>query len=101
MLQEKIFAEPRLVIFVSMAHPEAAQGFLVSEKTVLFQITDFSVIRGIIMLIAVYYAFYVHYPKSAPARSFLLFIQEILLEKQDMTIKRTAKYTSFINTVLE
>ena len=53
------------------------------------------------MLIAVYYAFYVQYPKSAPARSFLLFIQEILLEKQDMTIKRTAKYTSFINTLLE
>ena len=41
-LQEKIFAEPRLVIFVSMVHLEAAQGFLVLEKTVLFQITNFS-----------------------------------------------------------
>ena len=36
----KIFAEPRLVIFVSIAHPEATQEFLVSEKSILFQITN-------------------------------------------------------------
>ena len=29
------------------------------------------------------------------------FTWDILLEKQDMTIKRTAKYTSFINALLE
>ena len=93
MLQEKVFAEPRLIIFVSMAHPEAAQGFVIAEKEILLQINNFTVIRELIILIAIYYVFYVGYPKSIPARGFLLFIQEVLLEKKDKTVKRNAKYT--------
>ena len=57
MLKEKVFAEPRLVIFVSMAHPEEAQGFVITEKEILLHINNFSVIRGLIVLIAIYYVF--------------------------------------------
>ena len=101
MLQEKVFAEPRLVIFVNMANPEAAQGFVMAEKEILLQIKNFSVMRGLIILIAIYYVFYVGYPKSIRARCFLLFIQEVLLGKNDKTVKRSAKYTGFVNELLE
>jgi len=53
------------------------------------------------MLIAVHYAFYIGYPKSAPAQGFLLFIQELFLERNDMTVKHSTKYKGFINSVLK
>ena len=99
MLQEKVFAEPRLVIFVSMAHPEAAQGFVIAEKEILLQIAKFSVIRGLIILIAIYYVYDIRYPKSGLAQGLLLFIQEVLLGKKDKTVKHSAKYTGFVNSI--
>ena len=70
---------------------------MIAEKEILLQINNFTVIRGLIILIAIYYVFYVGYPKSIPARRFLLFIQEVLLEKKHKTVKRSAKYTGFVN----
>ena len=58
-----------------------------------------SVIRGMIMLIVVYCAFYIGYPKSSPTQGFLLFIQEVLLEEKDTIVKYSAKYSGVINAL--
>ena len=60
------FTEPRLLIFGA------------AERKVLFEVSNFSVGRAIACLLAAYYIFYVNYPKSGVANSFLLFVQEIL-----------------------
>ena len=49
-----------------------------AEKNVLFEITDFSIINGLISFLATYYVFRVNYPKSVPAQSLLLFLLEII-----------------------
>ena len=51
------FSEPRLIIF-----KDSAQGFIVAEKEILFEVTDFSVCDGVVCLIASYYVFHVDYP---------------------------------------
>ena len=76
------------------------QGFIVAEKNILFEITDFSVVRGVICLLATYYTFYVKYPKPIVANSFLLFLQEIVLGSKDVCTRRSSKYTAFINSIL-
>ena len=93
----KTFSEPRMVIFANPNHSETAQGFVVAEKSVIFEIGDFTIIKGLIQLIATYYTFHVSYPKSVPARSFLLFIQEFLLEQRYAGVKHTARYKDFVN----
>ena len=79
------------MVFVNIASSQAAQGFIISEKQVLFEIENFTVREGIVSLISTYYAIYVKYPKPLPAQSFLLFVQAVLLE--DLNIKCSAKYT--------
>ena len=81
--------------------PEAAQGFVIAEKEILLCINNFLAIRGLSLLIAIYYIFFIGYPKSVPAQGFLLFIQEVFLGKKDKTVKRRAKYTGFVNSLLE
>ena len=98
-LKEKWFPEPRLIIFADVGS-STAQGFIVAEKQILFEVDDFSVIKGITCLIVTYYVFNVKYPKSLAASSFLLFIQEYLLEKCDTKTKHTAKYNAFVNFIL-
>jgi len=56
--------------------------------------------EGIITLFATYYVYDVSYPKSLPAMSFLLFIQEVLLEIKDNHARHSAKYKAFVNTLL-
>ena len=53
----------------------------------------------LVTLIASYYVFCVSYPKSSSAPGVLLFIQEILLGQQDVTVKKTMKYISLVNSV--
>ena len=36
---------------------------------------------------------------TSPAAGVLLFIQEILLGQQDVTVKKTTKYISLVNSV--
>ena len=76
-----------------------AQGFIIAEKQVLFEVDSFTLTDGLISLIASYYVFYVSYPKSSPATGVLLFIQEILLGQADVTTKKTSKYIGLINSV--
>ena len=97
--QEKAFSEPRLVIFVNKQDVKNAQGFIIAEKQVLFEVDSFTLTDGLISLIASYYVFYVSYPKSSPATGVLLFIQEILLGQADVTTKKTSKYIGLINSV--
>ena len=78
-----------------------AQGFIIAEKEMLFEIPSFTVAEGIISILATYYAYYINYPKSLPAQSFLLFVQEILLGKDSVGIKRSSKYSTFINYILK
>jgi len=99
-LKEKAFPEPRLVIFVDERHPEKAEGCLAAEKQILYKIPQFSVMKGIVSLIASYYTFFVSYPASSPAKSFLLFVQEILLGKKDAGVKRPSKYSKLLNKIL-
>ena len=72
-----------------------AQGFIVAEKDVLFEVDGFNLLEGIISLIATYYEFYVSYPKSSPAAGVLLFIQEVLLCQPDVQIKKDFKVCLF------
>ena len=94
MLQEDTFAEPRLAIF-----RESNQGMIVAERSVLFEVTEYSVPEAIISLLAAYYAYHVSYPNSALASSFLLFMQEILLGIEDMCIKKSNKYAALVNSL--
>ena len=98
--KEKVFPEPRLLIFVDEGHPEKATGCLVVEKNVMYKILEFSVIEGIISLIAGYYTLFVSYPASSPAKCFLLFVQEILLGKKEAGKKRPSKYNELLNRIL-
>ena len=75
------------------------QGFIVAEKSVIFEVTDFSVVESIVSLLASYYIFHVNYPKSIPASSFLYFIQEYLLGVIDPAIKKPARYKAFVNSL--
>ena len=99
-LHEKSFPEPRLIIFSDENRVKEAQAFIIAEKEVLFEIDNFSVCDALTSLIAAYYIFFVSYPKSCTASGLLLFIQEVLLGSQDMSTKKSSKYTALINTVL-
>ena len=69
-----------------------------AEKSVIYEVTDFSVVDSIVSLLASYYIFHVNYPKSIPA-SFLYFIQEYLLGVIDPAIKKPARYKAFVNSL--
>ena len=77
-----------------------AQGFVVVERELMFKVENFSMLEGIVSLIATYYTFYISYPKSLPAQSFLLFVQDVLLEDSDITCKRSSKYMSLVNSIM-
>ena len=98
-LHGKSFPEPRLIIFSDENRVKEAQAFISAEKEVLFEIDNFSVCDALISLIAAYYVFFVSYPKSCTASGLLLFIQ-VLLGSQDVSTKKTSKYTALINTIL-
>lgn len=95
-LNEKTFNEPRLVIFTN-GGSQALQGFIVAEKTQLFEVDDFNISEGMISLLASYYAFYINYPKSLPASGVLLFMQEHLLCMPDTSAKKTSTYSTLID----
>ena len=61
--------------------------------------TDFSIVEGLVSLLASYYIFHVNYPKSIPASSFLYFIQEYLLGVIDPAIRKPARYKAFVNSL--
>ena len=65
----------------------------------LFEVDGFTVVEGLISLIASYYAFYASYPQASPVAGVLLFVQEALLGQPDITNKKTSKYISLINSV--
>ena len=54
---------------------EESKDLVAAEKQVLFEIDNFTITTGLTLLLAAYYVFYVKYPNSSPASSFLLFIQ--------------------------
>ncbi len=100
-LQEKVFPEPRLVIFGRESSTRDTQGFIIAEGEVLFEVDNFTILEGVTSLLASYYVFYVSYPKSSLAAGVLLFFQEVLLQEPDITVRKTAKYTTLINSILK
>ena len=82
---EKTFPEPQLVIFTNRESMNGTQGVIVAEKEVLLPIENFTVIKGLTLLMATYYMFFVSYPKSTAASSFLLFVQEFLLGFKELS----------------
>ena len=97
----KLKTEPRLIIFVNKSNPMLAQGFVAAEKELLFEIDNFSISEGIVSLIATYYCYYINYPTSLPAQSFLLFVQEILLKEKAVSgVKRSSKHSKLVNFIL-
>ena len=93
--------EPRLVVFQDH-QGKYNQGFIIAEKKVLFEVTQFNIIEGLISLIAAYYSLYISYPKSPVAGDELLFIQEVLLEVEaDKKIKKRLKYNSLISAIVD
>lgn len=98
---EKTFPEPRLAIFADSTDLNAMQAFVIGEGQVLFEISEcHSVIDSVISLFAAYYVLYVNYPKSAPAAGLLLFVQEVLMGMKELNLKKTVRYSSFINSVM-
>ena len=89
----KVFPEPRLLIFARESNMEESKGLVAAEKQVLFEIDNFTITTGLTLLLAAYYVFYVKYPNSSPAGSFLLFIQEHLLGIKDSSIKHSQNIT--------
>ena len=89
--------EPRDVIF---RNGENSQGYIVAEKEVIFEVDGFSLLEGLISLIASYYSLYISYPKSTIAAMELLFIQEALLGFDDAS-KKTVKYISLITSITD
>ena len=79
---------------------EGAKGLVAAEKHVLFEIDDFTAIKGLTLLIATYYVYFVKYPKSFPASSFLLFIQECLLKIKDSSVNHSQRYKSFVSACI-
>ena len=59
MIKMKTFPEPRLLLFGSENNLKDAQGFIVAEKQILFEVDEFNLVDGLISLIASYYVFYV------------------------------------------
>ena len=68
--------EPRLVIF---RNGENSQGYIVAEKEVIFEVDGFSLLEGLISLIASYYSLYISYPKSTIAAMELLLFRRLCL----------------------
>ena len=82
-----------------MNEDSPSQGFIVAEKTVLFEVTEFSVIEAIISIISSYYVYNVNYPKYIPAYSSLLFFQEHLLNIPEGINKKPARYRALVNNL--
>lgn len=86
--------EPRLVVFKDN-EGKCNQGFIVAEQEVLFEVSEFSIVKGLISFIATYYCLYIGYPKSVIAADELLFVQQDLVGIPDATsIKKRLKYNS-------
>lgn len=102
-LKVKTFSEPRLIIFVNKSNPTHHSVWLKGlsrQRTNSFSKDNFSISEGIISLIATYYCYYISYPKSLPAQSFLLFVQILLKEKAVSGVKRSSKYSKLVNFIL-
>ena len=100
-LNLKGFSEPRLIIFVNKSNPSLAQGFIAAEKELLFEIDNFLISEGIVSIIATSYCYYISYPTSLLAQSFLLFVQEILLKEKAVSgVKRSSRYSKLVNFIL-
>ena len=70
-------SEPSLIMF--SGNDGDFQRFVVAEGDALFEIDNFSIVEGLLSLIAAYYVFHISYPKSSPATG-VLFVQEVLME---------------------
>ena len=88
-MKEKTFMKLRLVIF---REGKGNQGFIVAEQGEIFEITEFTLVEGLISLIATYYALQISCPKITVAAMELLFIQEALLEFNDKENKNHQIY---------
>ena len=97
-LTEKTFAEPRLIIFTDPKDPKECQGRIIAENIVIFKIDEFTLRKGLLYLVAMYY---INYPKSCPASGLLLFVQELLLGSLETSLKKPAKYSQFIDSILQ
>ena len=55
MVLESTFSEPRLIMFTSDdgTTEEISQGFVVSEKNIVFEISNYSVIDGLIIFTSI------------------------------------------------
>ena len=99
-LTEKTFAEPRLMIFTDHKDRKECQG-IIAENIVIFRMNEFTPRKGLLFLIAMYYIYDINYPKSCPASALLLFVQELLLDSQEASLKKPAKYSQFIDSILQ
>ena len=76
------------------------QGFIVVEREILLEVEEFNILEGLVALIATYYVFHVNYPKSGPASGVLLFIQEVLMNMPAKHVRKPARYSSLVNSLL-
>ena len=95
---QKAFPEPRLVI---VGQGESRQGFIVAEKQILLEVDGFNILEGLITLYTVLLLrLLCKLPKSGPAAGTLLFLQEVVLNEPAKLIRKPARYSSFINSIL-
>ena len=79
---------------------EMQQCFVVSESCVLVEIKPPTVFAALQAVLATYYCLHISYPQaSIPASCVLLFLQEMVLKKEENTTKKPVRYTSFVNNI--
>ena len=84
------------MIFGRETSMKESKGLVAAEKQISFEIPNFTITTGLTLLLVAYYVFYVKYPSTSPANSFLLFIQEHLLGIKNSSIKHSQKYGLFV-----
>ena len=97
--------EPRLVVFQDH-NGRPSQGFIIAEQDVLFEVTEFSIIKGLISLIAAYYSLYIGYPKSTIAACRRAACRRAAVypgtsPRDRHKPKKRLKYTSLINSIVD
>ena len=88
---EKTFPEPQLVI---TGQGETAKGSSLRKNRL--EVDGFNILEGLITLLSCYYVVYVRYSAAGT----LLFLQEVVLHELAKVIRKPARYSSLINSVL-
>ena len=76
------------------------QALVVVEGQVLCEVPEATILKSLTTLIAVYYCFFISYPKPPPAAGMLLFVQELIMLNFEEKFKKPTRYSALIDSLL-